>query len=457
MNRELQRVLTTQLRQSNIYDLYCRIVQSNSAIRYVVSSADLVIDENGNVVEMLGTTMDITTSHDEKEELELLKYALDQIDEAAYLVDEFAQICYANDGASKQTGYSVEELMRINAFSLTNDFQPELWQSHWDELKEKKTLVLELKHKRKDGSLFDVEIVANYIEYNDKFYNLGMVRDITKRKEIEEKLAQQQSDLELLNAKLSEKVDFTVSKLEENEKIMIIQSRQAAMGEMISMIAHQWRQPLSSIAATALDMKLSIELDSESFDEEEPRNKFLESSLSSLDDIELYIKNLTHTIDDFRNFYKPDKESVEANLSSAVEKTLQIVQTAFESKGVTIHKNYESNKVVTLYENEIIQVLLNILKNAQDNFLEKDIKDATINIDIKDNENGVFVDICDNGGGIDENIILNIFDPYFSTKDEKNGTGLGLYMSKIIVEEHHKGKITAQNRDDGVCFRINIR
>lgn len=307
----------------------------------------------------------------------------------------------------------------------------------------------ELEAKTKSGKSIYIQLgLAEAFHEGDRFF-IASVHDMTDRKRAEDRLARKKRELKHLNMVLNEK-------LESNEKLMVVQSRQAALGEMISMIAHQWRQPLSAIAATALEMKMSIELDAEMLDEQASREVFLQSSLNSLNDIDFFVRNLTNTIDDFRNFYKPNKAAVEMDMTTIINKTLQIVQAAFESKDISFQTHFESNRTLAMYENEIIQVILNILKNAQDNFLEKKIENASIEIQTKDTEEGLEVDICDNGGGIPEHVLPNIFDPYFSTKEEKNGTGLGLYMSKIIIEDHHNGTLVAQNHNDGVCFRITL-
>jgi PAS domain S-box-containing protein len=195
------------------------------------------------------------------------------------------------------------------------------------------------------------------------------------------------------------------------------QSRLAQMGEMISMIAHQWRQPLGAISTTAGSIELKIDLQTFDLETKEGRDKQNLYFKERLKKIRGFVEILTTTIDDFRSFY-----------------------------------NYNSHEEMEMHDSEMMQVILNIFKNAQDNFKEKQIKNPIITITTFEKT----LSICDNGSGIPNEIIEKIFDPYFSTKSEKNGTGLGLYMSKIIIEEHHKGTLDAINVDDGVCFKINL-
>lgn len=242
----------------------------------------------------------------------------------------------------------------------------------------------------------------------------------------------------------------------EQKRIMELHSRQAQMGEMISMIAHQWRQPLSAISATSVNLRMGIELGEYDFEKKDDCKLFEADLVESLDDIDNYINTLTTTIDDFRTFYKPNKTIRHVSVNVPLEKALHIVRNAYESKGVKFIENYEATKSLSIYENEMMQVMLNIFKNAQDNFEEKNIKNSSIYISTYDTYTGSKIEISDNGGGIPDDILGKIFDPYFSTKNEKNGTGLGLYMSKTIVEEHHNGIIEAYNKNNGATFSIEL-
>ena len=236
------------------------------------------------------------------------------------------------------------------------------------------------------------------------------------------------------------------------EQHLLQQSRLAQMGEMISMIAHQWRQPLGAISTTAVNMKFAIELEEFDLDLREEQEKQNLYFLQKLSEIESFVQNLTTTIDDFRNFYRPNKKITKTTFEEICVTSLNIIQTSLEATGVEVIHNYNSHQEIKMYSSEIMQVLLNIFKNAQDNFNEKRTKNPKITI-ITQNST---ISICDNGGGIPKDILENIFDPYFSTKEAKNGTGLGLYMSKTIVEGHHHGKLSVKNSENGACFTISL-
>jgi len=260
--------------------------------------------------------------------------------------------------------------------------------------------------------------------------------------------------------------DITLKRQQEIK--LIQQSKLAQMGEMISMIAHQWRQPLGAISSTSIDLSMKIELEMFNLKEEKGRKECQAYFNNGLQEIDGFVQNLTNTIDDFRNFYKPNKQTEITSLCKPVNKAINIIKASFTSESIEIIEIFCftcQNKKVKLYTSEMMQVILNIFKNSQDNFKEKALKDGAshkiknpkITISCKcTSDDKIILDICDNGGGIDEDILPKIFDPYFSTKDEKNGTGLGLYMSKTIVEEHHNGKLQVSNRDDGVCFTIEL-
>jgi len=252
---------------------------------------------------------------------------------------------------------------------------------------------------------------------------------------------------------LGTNVDITKLRVAEGEiikkdNLLIVQSRLVQMGEMISMIAHQWRQPLSAISANSIKLQVKLELAGKGKIEPELETYFIDN----LKGIDRFVQSLTTTIDDFRNFYKPNKKPENIFLEDIVKDSLEIVQTSLDEMHITIKKEYESLEKVNVFRNELMQVILNIIKNAEDNFTQSNIVNPVISIKIKEST----ISICDNGNGIPEDIIDNIFDPYFSTKDSLNGTGLGLYMSKTIVEEHHKGKLQVINKDGGACFIISL-
>ncbi len=236
------------------------------------------------------------------------------------------------------------------------------------------------------------------------------------------------------------------SKLMEKEKYLLHQSRLAQMGEMISMIAHQWRQPLTAISSTANSMSLKLAMDN--FDKEYFNRR--------LENITKYSQHLSETIDDFRNFFKKHKDKKEITLEKVVEDSLNIIQTSLQNREITVYKDFNCFKTFKTYPNELRQVVLNLIKNAEDILIEQEMEEKWIKIQTEFKNGKHLLLVSDNAGGIDETIMDKIFEPYFSTKQNRDGTGLGLYMSKIIIEEHCHGKLSVSNDRHGAVFKVEL-
>jgi len=249
-------------------------------------------------------------------------------------------------------------------------------------------------------------------------------------------------ELEQLNNNLEFKIADEVEKNRQKEQQLFQQSRLAQMGEMLSMIAHQWRQPLAAISSTSSGMNLKAQLNKLDND----TAIYLTTKISN------YSQHLSSTIDDFRDFFKPNKEKKEIKYDEIITSVLNIVETSIVNQNIKLVKKLQSKDVFNTHPNEIKQVLLNLLKNAEDILIENNIQNPTITIQT---QNGILT-VSDNGGGIPKDIMPNIFDPYFSTKTKKDGTGLGLYMSKIIIEEHCGGELSVSNDENGAVFSIKL-
>jgi C4-dicarboxylate-specific signal transduction histidine kinase len=259
-------------------------------------------------------------------------------------------------------------------------------------------------------------------------------------------------ELEKLNDELEIRVEKSVEQIREHEKMLLIQSKSAIMGEMLEMVAHQWRQPLTAIGMISNNMLFSIVL-AESENEELDKKLFE----NELEDINKQVRYLSDTIDDFRNFFKESKSKQEFFIEEAIDKGVSLLRKQFEQSSIVIEiKNRCEQTLLYTYKNELTQVLLNILHNSKDAFDSNDMKNKTILIDCAKDDKNIIIKIEDNAGGIPEDVIFKMFEPYFSTKKEKNGTGLGLYMSKIIINRHLEGNIFAKNIDNGASFTIEI-
>ena len=250
-----------------------------------------------------------------------------------------------------------------------------------------------------------------------------------------------------LESDLRIKMEEAVKKNQDQQILMIQQSRLAQMGEMIAMIAHQWRQPLNNLS---LANQLLISKYKKGRLDDEAVEYFKINSKKQID-------LMSSTIDDFRTFFKSEKIKYRFCINNVVEKILDMVIAIFTTKGIEMDFVAEGKYYGFGYPNDLGQAVLNIINNAKDALIESDIDKKKITINLKKVDNQVILSVCDNAGGIPEDIIDKIFDPYFSTKSNKNGTGLGLYMTKMIVEEKLGAKIEATNEKDGACFRIFMK
>ncbi len=233
--------------------------------------------------------------------------------------------------------------------------------------------------------------------------------------------------------------------LKENEEIMMAQSKHAEMGNMISVIAHQWKQPLSAISAVANKIIFDIELDKYDIEQIKEHAHIVNDQ----------VQELSKIIKDFANFFKPNKELQSITLQELVHMTQSIISSTLKSNGVELSCEVDDTPIST-YVRELMQVLVNILVNAQDALLERNIENPRIVLSLKHDDTSLMISICDNAGGIDDNLLDKVFEKYFTTKTGKGGTGIGLYIVKKIIEDHLNGNITVMNQDDGACFKIQM-
>lgn len=292
--------------------------------------------------------------------------------------------------------------------------------------------------------VFFIIIIFSYIDrkreqQKDQLYK--------KLQEKTEELYEESAKVHDLNKNLEDRVKEEVLKNREKDNQLLHQSRLAQMGEMISMIAHQWRQPLAAISSTSSAINIKAQLGTTT-------EEFL---IENTDSISEYTNHLSATIDDFRNFFKSNKEKHETNFSELINSVKGIIKISIDNKKIELIEELNCNDKFITYSNEIKQVILNLIKNAEDILVEKEIKEPFIKIETSKEDNCLHLKVSDNGGGIPESIIDKIFDPYFSTKTKKDGTGLGLYMSKTIIEDHCGGELIVNNTKHGAQFTIKIK
>ncbi len=337
---------------------------------------------------------------------------------------------------------SKEEFLQTNVTNIMPKYQPDGAHSIKKMLKmallakKQGHTSFEWQYKRKDGSLFWSEIVLTKVTIEGEELIHGVYRDITEKKELE-------LQKDRFNKELKMQVKEALKKNRQKDQAMLQQSKLAQMGEMISMIAHQWRQPLSAISATSGSLTLKAELGT------------LDTQVTKELAVKIteYAQHLSSTIDDFRNFFKENKTKEKTTLNEMLCATLNIANISLENNHIQLKQNLKDNTEIETYVNEVKQVILNIIKNAEDILIEKEIQNPKITITI----DNATLTIADNAGGIPQEIEDKIFEPYFSTKTQKDGTGLGLYMSKTIIEEHCGGTLSVTNDEKGAVFCIDLQ
>jgi len=242
------------------------------------------------------------------------------------------------------------------------------------------------------------------------------------------------------------KIQEEINKRLEQEQILIQQSKLASMGEMIGNIAHQWRQPLAQISAIHMNMKVTYDFDK--FTKE-----YMESKIKEANKLTAY---MSQTISDFQNFFKPQGEKEVFSIEKACRDAYFILESSLKAHGIEVIFHITQDVTINGYKTEYSQVILNLLSNAKDILIEREIKNPKIELEIKDGNHYALVKIKDNAGGVDASIIDKIFEPYFTTRHQTQGTGIGLYMSKNIIERNMHGYINVVNVEDGALFTVKV-
>ena len=237
-----------------------------------------------------------------------------------------------------------------------------------------------------------------------------------------------------------------LDELKTKDKILSLQSKQAVMGEMISMIAHQWRQPLSTVTLHISSLQLKRMLG------EDIESKEFDKAFENINETVVY---LSDTINDFQTYFHPNKKISTITIAELIEKAVNFIKPRLKESKIEIVYDFNGDGKLETYANEIIQVLLNILNNAVDELLKNNIQNPRIAISVQNSKHETHIRIEDNAGGIAQKDLSMIFEPYFSTKG-KNGTGLGLYMSQMIMQKQFQSSIEVQSIDDMAVFYLKV-
>lgn len=355
------------------------------------------------------------------------------------IADKDRKILEVNSALCDMLGYTYDEL--INQSTQFLHISEESYLNFRDialaKVLEKESLNIEYEFRHKNSKIIWVKISGDCISSTEEV--IWIMTDITTKIKLENNLSD-------LNQKLNYKIKEQVDSLRKKDKQLQYQSRQAQMGEMLNMISHQWRQPLMAISATTSYLYGRILMN------EFNKDTFLDE-LGLIEDSSGYLSN---TMNEFRTFFSPNKEKVSTTFEKIVDSTLKIIAPVLQNEHIQVELNYGCYEEIRSLENEIRQVVLCIVKNSEDAFLGKSNTHKVISISTYVENKNVILEISDNAGGIKEEYIDKVFDSNFTTKSQKYSTGLGLCMSKTIIENNCKGKLFVKNTNIGVSFFISL-
>jgi len=372
-------------------------------------------------------------------------------------------ITFVNEEFCKISGFTKEELLGSNHNIVRHpDVPKENFTLLWNTILSKKPYKTTVKNLCKDGSTVYLNTtITPILDDNENIKEFIAIRyDVTQEVELKKHLEQKDKELNLLNKTLEEKVKEQTAKLlelnqtlehrvakeieknEEKQKLLFWQSRMASLGQMLANIAHQWRQPLTELTLTLFNVKKALKKENT-----QEIDAYYKESLE-------IINNMSKTIDDFSNFFNPNKDKEEFCLKSSIEEALAITKKMLEKNDIKVETHLEKIDIFGV-SNELSQIIINLLQNSTDAFKDKKTKKK---IAIKSflDENYAIIEFKDNAGGIEEKTLDKVFEPYFTTKHQSNGTGLGLFMSKMIIEKSLNGKIALENCCDGIIITIKL-
>jgi PAS domain S-box-containing protein len=370
-------------------------------------------------------------------------------------------ITFVNDEFCDISGYTKEELIGKKHNIVKHPSIPKKeFQKLWSRITAKKTYKATVKNLSKSGKEYYVNTtITPILDENGNIEEYIAIRyDVTKEVELNmvlekheqilaERVKQQTKELEKLTHTLEKRVQEEIKKNEEKQKILFMQSRFASLGQMIANIAHQWRQPLTELNWVLFSLKNSSQ--------KADYNKF-ETNYKEAQKI---ISNMSNTIEDFSNFFNPNKQKALFAIQDSINDALNILSKELKNEEITISKNFIDIQVEGI-SNELSQVIINLIQNAKDAFIINNIENRKIQITISkieiQSKPFTQIDIEDNAGGINENYIDRVFEPYFSTKYASTGIGIGLFMSHMIIKNSLNGIIRVENMNGGAKFIITI-
>ena len=381
-------------------------------------------------------------------EHDLYKAIIDSTKEGFWLLDEELNIISINHSFATMLGYEESELLGRRPYELLAlvDEQQAICEAKAGTVNTSVQRTYELTFVTKEGREFHTIVNATTINLPEhRVRTFAFITDISEQKALEQTLIEQQRSINELNNDLTQRVEAEVQANRKKDHIMYQQARLASMGEMVANIAHQWRQPLNIIALIMQEFYISGQLGT--LDREK-----IEKEYARANSVLQYMSN---TIDDFRTFFKHNNDGELFYVNSAIDSVMTLISKTMEHNNIEIRMNIEDNITVFGHKNEFIQALVNIINNAREAIVTH-TKSGVIELKAYTDSTDVKITIQDNGGGILKKDIDQIFEPYFTTKHQTQGTGLGLYMSHQIIVNNMDGSIYAKNREEGTCFYISL-
>jgi PAS domain S-box-containing protein len=381
--------------------------------------------------------------------------------------DIYGIITFVNNEFCSLFGYTKEELIGKNHNIIRHpDVPKEHFEQMWHTIKhQKKSFKATVKNLTKSKkTVYLNTTITPILDANNQIEEFIAIRyDVTKEVELKKDLEQKDKALQLLNETLEQRVQEQTKQLqelnltleqrvkeeikknEEKQKMLFWQSRMASLGQMLANIAHQWRQPLTELNLILFNI-----------------NKKAQHANSNKEIQKLYeegkylIKSMSSTIEDFSNFFAPNKPSEPFYVKQAINQALELLKKLIVRENITIRTQYEKIRVLGI-SNELSQVIINLIQNANEAFKQNNIthKKIIIKTFIEDEEFAV-IEISDNAQGIAKEHIDKVFEPYFTTKHSSVGTGLGLFMSKVIIQKSLNGDMNVYNNKEGAVFVIKI-
>lgn len=418
--KEVFKDLWETIKSGNTWSGIIKNKKKDGEFYWVDSTVEPVFNSSGEIQGYYSLRFDVTSQFELiqankkiEESVIRLKKLFENVNSGIVILDKNGHIKDVNPYLYNLLGYSKEEFMAKSYLDYSNDADKvrirniirEIFKGNISEQRIEKESI------KKDGSTIWLELTYSYFDENTLLLSINSIENLKK--------------------------------LEYTTNLLVLQSRDAAMGEMLAMIAHQWRQPLATLGTILSKIKIKRELNLYS-------NKDFDTDFFKLNSI---IVHLSKTIEYFKNYFKP-KKPIKEKIKNVLEEIKNIIEPLYTKNNIEMV--FDNSFINDLkIDSRVDQVLLNIYKNAIESCFEKNKKGKIVtNISVKDNF--LLIDISDDGGGISMEIIDKIFEPYYSTKS-KNGTGLGLYMSKDIVENILGGKLSVKNIPSGACFTISLK